>query len=291
MASLQTSPPDQAHEILQRIRNGDQLQTIVSSTAPATTEHGAAAATTSAGGGFGDTFNPRSSGVSPGDPASPEEFAAREPRSSFSSSINANDRETSMAPRSHGRNRSEASTTSNFSIDQKLNLQALAGDPLSLVRTQLPPASVTKQAIDMFFDCSGKLFHVFTRDQIAQFYGAVYETRDFPTEHTKAQISCLMAAAAVGAQYMPDSFSRQVESGFYELSRYYFEFVVEHQPLHAIKVCTLLAQYSILNKALISLAYVGEFNYYTTRGNFPLHGLFTRSATVLLLTPAMKRLG
>jgi hypothetical protein len=57
---------------------------------------------------------------------------------------------------------------------------------------------------------------------------------------------------------MPDDFSLETETYFYDLARHYFDAVVEYHPLRAIKVCTLLAQYNIMSKCMVSLAYVGE---------------------------------
>jgi hypothetical protein len=144
--------------------------------------------------------------------------------------------------------------TSSSNLDQKISSSLPGGLPLSLVRDQLSAASVTKQAIDSFFSCSGgKHFHNFSKNQVSQCFAEVYDTQYVPTEVTKAQIGALMAVASVDAQYMPDTFSRQVEAGFYE----FFESAIEHWPLLAVKVCTLLAHYNILRKAMISLAYFG----------------------------------
>lgn len=122
----------------------------------------------------------------------------------------------------------------------------------------LPDASLTEQAIESFLSCSCDMFQVFTRTQLREHFGAVYDNPEGSGENANAHISCLMAVAAVGAQYMPDRFGQQDAAGFYDLSRHHFEALVERQPLHALKVCTLLAQYNVLGKVTISLAYVGK---------------------------------
>jgi len=129
----------------------------------------------------------------------------------------------------------------------------------ALIQVTLPNASITEHALESFFNCSGKLFHVFSRGEMSRCYRSVFNAAHGAlTANLRASAGCLMAAASVGAQYMPDTFSRRVESGFYGLAKHFFEDVVEHRPLDAIKVCALLAQYNILGKATVSLAYVGR---------------------------------
>ena len=57
---------------------------------------------------------------------------------------------------------------------------------------------------------------------------------------------------------MGDSCSREIEQGLYDLARHFFEVAAEQEPLHSIKVCSLLAQYNIMSKEMIALAYVGK---------------------------------
>lgn len=134
----------------------------------------------------------------------------------------------------------------------------LANRHISNFRLLLPNPSLTLEAIDSFFNCSGKLFHVFSKDYILQCYQAVFYESRVPQEQLKAKICCLTAVASVGAQYRPDKLTKEDELGLYNLSRHFFEVAVDQTPLHAIKVCTLFAQYNIMNKEMISLGYVGK---------------------------------
>ena len=127
-----------------------------------------------------------------------------------------------------------------------------------IVRFLLPEPSITERAVDQFFGCSGKLFHVFSREQVAGCYRGAFDRNNNPVESAKADLSCLMAVAAVGAQYVSGAFPKDVEDGFYDIARHFFEAVIEHRPLDSIKVCALLGMYNILGKATVSLAYVGE---------------------------------
>ncbi|KAI9147209.1 Protein RTA1 [Paramyrothecium foliicola] len=121
---------------------------------------------------------------------------------------------------------------------------------------RLPDASLTLRAVESFFNCSGKLFHVFTHEQASEMYRAVFETQHNDMGPPKVAIGALMALAAVGAQYLADDFNHEATVCFYNIARYYFEAILEQQPFDSIRVCALLAQYNILDKAVVSLAYV-----------------------------------
>ena len=136
--------------------------------------------------------------------------------------------------------------------------QQLASHSADPIRFMLPDASITEKAIDSLFSCSGSLFHIFKRNQIAEYSRTIFESQDLSRPNSAANICSVMAVAAVGAQYLPDVFSQEAIAVFYDLVKYLFDGVVEHEPLHAIKVCTLLAHYHVLDRATVAIAYVGE---------------------------------
>jgi len=124
------------------------------------------------------------------------------------------------------------------------------------IRLGLPDADTTLKAVDSFFSSSGKLFHVFSRDQAMECYRAVFygpsgSDRDVAT-------SCLAAVAAVGGQYNPDLFSDATMRDFYDVSRHHFDEVLRTAPLRAVKVCTLMAMFNIMGKCAVALAFVGR---------------------------------
>lgn len=151
-----------------------------------------------------------------------------------------------------------APSPSQDKLDQLGNMLLLANRPIFDFRPLLPEPSVLLQAIDSFFNCSGKLFHIFSKDHISQCYQAVFDDDiTISSERMKSKVCSLAAVAAVGAQYSPDTISREVELGLYNLARHFFEVAMEEEPLHAIKVCTLFTHYNIMNKQMIALTYVG----------------------------------
>ncbi|KAH6988735.1 hypothetical protein EDB80DRAFT_175252 [Ilyonectria destructans] len=125
-----------------------------------------------------------------------------------------------------------------------------------LISLVIPSASTTQGAVDSFFSSSGKLFHVFSREQVAGYYEHVFGSAGCPIPSRKSAICCLAAVAAVGVQYNADDFEVGMDGVFYDVAKHFFEDLMEEQPLDAIKACTLLAMYNIMNKATVSLAYI-----------------------------------
>ncbi|KAL5592299.1 hypothetical protein FOBRF1_013325 [Fusarium oxysporum] len=136
-------------------------------------------------------------------------------------------------------------------------LRELAADASAfLISVVIPSASTTQAAVDSFFSSSGKLFHVFSREQVSGYYKDVFGRDGCPIPSQKTAICCLAAVAAVGVQYNAGDFEVAIEGVFYDLARQFFGSFMEEQPLDAIKVCALLAMYNIMNKATVSLAYI-----------------------------------
>jgi hypothetical protein len=134
-----------------------------------------------------------------------------------------------------------------------------ANRPVTLLRLLLPDPTVTKNAIISFTSCSGKLFQVFTKEQMDQFYHSIFQHPEISLDTVKSEIGCLMAAAAVGAQYDPDQFGSEIKNTFYNIANYFFVSILEEEPIRAIKVCALLAQYNVFDKNTVAIAHVGQY--------------------------------
>ncbi|KAI0425780.1 hypothetical protein F5Y09DRAFT_334682 [Xylaria sp. FL1042] len=104
----------------------------------------------------------------------------------------------------------------------------------------IPNVAVTQRAVEGFFSCSGKLFHVEVGSE---------------TEGRKADLGSLMAVAAVGSQYANVVIEDRVRETFYNVAKLRLEDVITQRPLESIKVCTLLCMYNVFGKATVSLAY------------------------------------
>lgn len=124
----------------------------------------------------------------------------------------------------------------------------------------LPDASVIADAVAAFYDSSGPLFHVFTRPQALAFYAHVYYPADphDGTDSMRADVACVAAIAAVGAQYVNGGIDDDLDGRLYEISRRNFEAVIEERPFDAIKTSALSAMFNIMTKATTAITYVGR---------------------------------
>ncbi|KAI1368504.1 hypothetical protein F5Y08DRAFT_335715 [Xylaria arbuscula] len=119
----------------------------------------------------------------------------------------------------------------------------------------LPSAQLTKRAVEEFFSCSGKLFHVFSEAQVSRITDSVFGGGDRESEDGKADIASLMAVAAVGSQYAHATMENEIQEEFYSIAKTHSDFVITRRPLEGVKVCTLLCMYNVFAKATVSLAY------------------------------------
>lgn len=125
----------------------------------------------------------------------------------------------------------------------------------------LPDASVITEALTVFYDSSGPLFHVFTRLQALALCARVYDPARAQdgSDSMRADVACVAAIAAVGAQYMNGGIDGDLDGRLYEISRQRFEAVLEKHPFDAIKISVLLAMFNIMTKTTTAIAYVGRF--------------------------------
>ncbi|KAG7289240.1 hypothetical protein NEMBOFW57_005605 [Staphylotrichum longicolle] len=147
---------------------------------------------------------------------------------------------------------------------------ASAEDIVSLCRE----AETTWAGVQSFFNSCGKLFHVFSKQQMEGYYRAVFGSDGTADTSQKLAICCLYSCAAVGIQYTPGDFEKGMEAVFHDVSRRFFPEVMEERPLDTIKVCTLYAMYNILNKATVALAYVDDWPPLVRWSLYHLHLLY-----------------
>jgi hypothetical protein len=133
-------------------------------------------------------------------------------------------------------------------------------DASGMLRFVLPDRTLTSRAVDSFFASTGKLFHVFSKAQVTALMDEVYAAdSSSPSNRMKKMICCVACVAGIGVQYTADDFQRDLDVMYYNIARHYFVDVFEDEGLDALKACTLLAMYNIMNKAIISVGYVGRF--------------------------------
>ncbi|KAK0720194.1 hypothetical protein B0H67DRAFT_178870 [Lasiosphaeris hirsuta] len=222
VGALQAKPPEEAERLLQRIRTADDIVSLSSS-------------------GSYDDSNGAASGESntgtrsDSDQLSPP-FSA--PATSSESWQTTQATACALEPRLSSPNRTHT-------------------DPSAyLIRLIIPSAQLTRAAIQSFYSSSGKLFHVFSPEQIDVHLKSVFGLDGRPNASQRVAICCLCAVAAIGIQYNAVDFDKGAEQIFYDVARHYFVDVIEERPLEAIKVCTMLAMYNVMDKATVALAYV-----------------------------------
>ncbi|KAK8004508.1 plasma membrane SNARE protein (Sec9) [Apiospora arundinis] len=128
--------------------------------------------------------------------------------------------------------------------------------PWRQVLLWLPPPDLTRRFVETFFSCSGKLFHVFSKDQINQCFETTFQTPNNGSLEYKADVCCLMTVAAIGAQYEHEVIDVEAQHTFYDVARHHLEAVIQARPLDAIKITTLFCLYNIMDKTTVAVAYV-----------------------------------
>lgn len=134
--------------------------------------------------------------------------------------------------------------------------------------------ATVKRAVQMFFDCTGLLFHVYEEDQVDQkvqeALGSITKPEetlflDVLKQNSSMRITFaeLAGMAGVGILYLRTSketplFPRGLAQHFYDITRWLLDSAVEQNPLRAMKVCVLLSMYNIALKATVALMYIGE---------------------------------
>jgi hypothetical protein len=132
----------------------------------------------------------------------------------------------------------------------------------------IPNAKDVREATDGFFSCSGRLFHVFSQEQVEEHYNITFQQDS--GKNRELSICCLAAVAAVGTQYSPSLDDSPIEGTFYLIAKHHLDYVIENSPFDAVKVIALLAMYNIMTKKSVSLAYVGKVAQFTSKPRFSL---------------------
>ncbi|KAK3984412.1 hypothetical protein QBC44DRAFT_337026 [Cladorrhinum sp. PSN332] len=229
MGALQSKTPEEAEELLQRIRSADDILSL--SAADGESSGAVAASVVSlSSGGSQSSGRPRERPTSTRLSSNVSEFS--DPTSASSTAL--------VTPTS----------------SSAYPLRAPGDSSPYLIGFLLPNAQSTWAGVQSFFSSSGKLFHVFSEAQVRGHHKNVYGLDGKPNKSQKVSICCLCIVAAIGVQYNPGDFETGSDEALYEVAHHLFGAAVEESPLEAIKVCTLLAMYNVMNKATAALAFV-----------------------------------
>lgn len=130
------------------------------------------------------------------------------------------------------------------------NEHRLSSSAFALLRS---PATI--EAFRFLLQCTGLLFHVFTRAQGEALLQEVQGNDDTAVSETSMCEACAMAA--LGFQYSQGETGFETGQYLYNVARQYLDDAIAADPLRAMKVCVLLAMYNIVKKSSVALVYVG----------------------------------
>ena len=233
-ASLQTTSPTESERLVQRIRTGENLSSIVDDpeASPAVFET-LTEQSSSSGSALDTTPHLENLDIDPLIPAGPVTLKGKTPVHTVSLADGAVGLTTAEVP--------------------------------FIVQMKLPTSEFVRAALEAFFSSTGKLFQFFSREQAARYYDMVFDQDS--TEVSKVAVCCVALVAAMGLQYeqSEENASREKMDGLYNVAKHYYEAVLVEHPLDAIKVCGLLAMFNIFDKVTISLAYIGQYQHHSVK--------------------------
>ncbi|KAF2141105.1 uncharacterized protein K452DRAFT_45261 [Aplosporella prunicola CBS 121167] len=145
----------------------------------------------------------------------------------------------------------EVAASSRSSSNQQVGFEydCSLATPLDILKS---PACF--DAYNLFIDCVGVLFYVYTQDQVKSVF-EIFLRR--PPEHVPTSLLCeAFAIAAVGSLYSHDTIPPDIGITFYNMAKWFLNDLVKIDPLRAMKVCVLLAAYNIVTKETVALSFI-----------------------------------
>ncbi|KAB5575416.1 hypothetical protein GE09DRAFT_592539 [Coniochaeta sp. 2T2.1] len=228
--TLQNQAPEDAERLLQRIRSGDELTSLLA-------------------------FDQESADTAP---RSSERYdqTSTSPTSSSSSSWQRGGALSRVLNDHSTRDGLSGGLGSSAGTSALSRGISDASDSSFLIRMGLPNQALTTKAVECFFDSTGQLFHLFSKAQVASYMDDIYGFGS-PSEQLKKAVCCVACVAAVAVEYKADDFPIGLGRVFYDIARHHFgDVYITDRPLDGIKVCTLLGMYNIMTKATVSVAYI-----------------------------------
>jgi hypothetical protein len=147
------------------------------------------------------------------------------------------------------------------------------GDPGSIWRHHATVATV-QRAVQMFFDCTGLLFHVYAEEHVKNILEQTLGSVTSPEStmfldvlkkhpHMKIKFAEISGMASVGILYLratddAESPPPGLAQHFYDITRWLLDNAIECDPFRAMKICVLLTMYNIVLKATVALVYIGQ---------------------------------
>jgi hypothetical protein len=129
-----------------------------------------------------------------------------------------------------------------------------ASSPAQILNNdKLASASVTRVLVNYFYQCTGTLFYIFSPEESAELYRAVYTD---PEGATKATLGALCAVACVASQYDDLMIESSLRRSYYETAKFYLDECIEEDEVLGMRVLCCLAIYCAMDKRLTAWTWV-----------------------------------
>jgi hypothetical protein len=142
----------------------------------------------------------------------------------------------------------------------------LEDEPISAADSDVA-AQAIREGLDCFFRYLGTMFPVFTREEAQEIMRTFTEPspKEYvtPDHINEKKIACgeLSAICAVAFQYdrqtSPSGDDACISTPFYGKARLYLGYIMEHDPLRAMRICCCLGIYNAIMKPSLAVSYTG----------------------------------
>jgi len=146
-------------------------------------------------------------------------------------------------------------TSSNNGLKQstRTTQSTSTSDASGVLEIALPDVKTFKKAMARLHDFTGSLFHSFTSEEIQEMTAEI-DKKEL-SHLSKASLCEISSMAAISSLYSRGEVASELSESLYVVAKHFLDDAIEADPYRAIKVCVLLSMYNIVNKGTVALAY------------------------------------
>lgn len=119
----------------------------------------------------------------------------------------------------------------------------------------LPPESITRQAVSSFFSCGSTLLHIISQEACGKLIRKIYGQA---ADVTKSDVCQVCALAALGGQYCTDVISDSAKEKYFQHASLLLQDAVEEDALISMRIFICLAVYLIFIKSTSARTMTGK---------------------------------
>jgi len=128
-----------------------------------------------------------------------------------------------------------------------------SSDASSVLEIALPDVNTFKSAMARLHNFTGSLFHSFTSEEISEMTAEL--DKNEISRLSKASLCEISSMAAISSLYSRGEVTPDMSESLYVIAKHFLDDAIEANTYRAIKVCVLLSMYNIVNKGTVALAY------------------------------------